>query len=207
MKLNVFAAVLLVFSTLAVAAPDADQLYASLERRLQALKTLEIRYKAVGSSGEDVVSGRMIWVKPDRFYHDTPEWTVCQNGNEQWRYLKGQNTLILEAASEQSEFSPQNALFNLKNSFQAASIQPNGDNHRVLILKSRKPDVPGEVTIEFPSQSDTPDEMAFSDSSGTDVHYRIVRWDENVKPDTSLFTPPGVPPENLIDFRAAGKGK
>ncbi len=191
----------------AFATPDPRPLYASLEQRLQALKSLEIQYRAVGLAGDDAVEGRMIWIKPDRFYHDTPEWTVCQTGEEQWRYLKGQQTLIREAANEQSEFSPQNVLFDLKKSFRAASVEQGADGRRVLKLESLKPDVPGGVTVEFPANGNVPDALVFSQPDGSNVRYTINRWDENVKPDPVLFAPPDVPPENLIDFRGAGKGE
>jgi outer membrane lipoprotein-sorting protein len=207
MKHNVLILGLLLLGLRATAATDPQPLYASLERRLQALKSLEIQYQAEGSAGGNVVQGRMIWIKPDRYYHDTPEWTVCQNGAEQWRYLKDQETLILEAAAAQSEFSPQNVLFDLKKNFHAVSLDESGEGRRVLKLESEKPDVAGGVSIEFPARANVPDAMAFSQPDGSVVRYNVTQWEENVKPDPALFTPPGVPPENIIDFRGAGKGK
>jgi outer membrane lipoprotein-sorting protein len=207
MKLNALILSLLAPICVAFAAADPGPLYVSLEQRLQALKSLEIQYQAAGSAGDNVVEGRMIWIKPDRFYHDTPEWTVCQTGDEQWRYLKKQNTLIREAASEQSEYSPQNVLFNLEKNFRATGLDEAPDGHRILKLETLKKDEPGGISIEFPRHKSIPDALTFVQPDGSTVRYVVTRWDENVKPDPSLFAPPAVPAENLIDFRAAGKGK
>jgi outer membrane lipoprotein-sorting protein len=209
MKAKVLAAVfLLAFTFPAVAAPDATQLFGELERRLQALKSLEIQYQATtDEGGNDTVAGRMVWMKPDRFLHDTPEWTLCETGNEQWRLLKGQQTLIRENVAEKDDFQPETILFNMSRSLKPKSLTVGGAGERVLRMESSNPQAPGYAVLEFPAHDDIPSMLEFQQADGTPLRYQITRWNENVQPDPSLFTPPSVPPENVIDFRGAGTGR
>jgi outer membrane lipoprotein-sorting protein len=207
MKRNLLTLVILVTAIPLFAASTGEQLAASLERHLQSLKSLEIQYQAVASGDDKAVEGRMILVRPNLFYHETPEWTVCRTDDEQWRYLKTQNTLILESASEDYTVSPQSVLFNLQKNFRVVALDTLPDGHRELKLDPSKRDVPGHLSLEFPSGADIPDALVFSQTDGGVLRYTITRWQENVKPDPALFTPPSVPPENRIDFRGAGKGQ
>jgi hypothetical protein len=204
MKTSIPLFALLLLATAALAEPSADKLYGALEQRLQSLKSLEINYQAEGAAlGDTVLKGRMIWVKPGRFYHDTPEWTLCQTDSEEWRFLKTQNTLIRERAADKEDWGPQTVLFHLSKSFHPASIDVDPDGRRLLTLESNDPETPGNAVLEFPSKADVPDEIDFHSSDGSLIHYRLVRWDENARPDAALFNPPVVPPANVIDFRGA----
>ncbi len=209
MKVKVVTALFLVALALpAIASPDAAQLYSALERRLQALKSLEIQYQATADGGgDDIVSGRMVWLKPDRFLHDTPEWTFCEVGDEQWRLLKGQQTLIRERVTEKDDFQPETILFNMSRSLKPKSLTVGAAGERILRLESGNPQAPGYAVLEFPAREDVPSLLEFLQADGTTLRYQITRWDENVQPDPTLFTPPNVPPENVIDFHGAGTGR
>ncbi|MBU0508989.1 hypothetical protein KKH27_09165 [bacterium] len=192
-------------AVVAAAEPAAKTLCRELEQHLQTLKSLEIRYKASGSGiGEETAQGRLIWVKPDRFLHETPNWTVCETGDEQWRYLKDQNTLIRERAPEQSEWRPGDILFYAASRFRPETLEHREDGTRVVGVRSMDESAPGEGIIEFPAEGIQPLALSIRPPEGGDVHYVIVEWTENGKPEATLFEPPDVPPENLIDFRAAG---
>ncbi|MFZ5434660.1 MAG: hypothetical protein ACOZB3_12910 [Calditrichota bacterium] len=173
---------------------------------MQSLKSLEIRYlaKDAGTEGDSVV-GRIIWDKPDRFLHETPSWTLCESNGEQWRYLKDQQTLIREAAPEQSEWLPETVLFSASSGFEPSSLTANEDGRRIVRLRSKDPAVPGEGIIEFSPNGIQPVSVSFISPDGANSYYRIVQWSEDLNPDTALFEPPEVPAENLIDFRSAGK--
>jgi outer membrane lipoprotein-sorting protein len=208
MKTSFQLCILLALVSVAFADVTADKLYGNLERRLQSLKSLEIRYEADGASlGNSVVSGRMVWVKPDRYLHDTPEWTLCQTDGEEWRLLKTQNTLIREKAGDKDQWGPESVLFHLNESFRLSSLDVAPDGRRSLTLESKDPQAPGDVTVEFPANTDVPDQLDFHQADGSLVRYQIRRWDENVRPDPSLFDPPEVPSQNIIDFRNAGGSK
>lgn len=209
MKAKALVALFLAALTLpAVAAPDAAQLFSALERRLQALQSLEIQYQATADeAGDQTVAGRMIWIKPDRFLHETPEWTLCEIGSEQWRLLKSQQTLIREAVADKSDFQPETILFSMSRSLKPKSLTIGAAGERVLRMESSNPQVPGYAVLEFPAHEDIPSMLEFLQADGTPLRYQITRWDENVQPDPSLFTPPTVPPENVIDFRGAGTGR
>jgi len=207
MKHNLLILAVVLVTAQLFAASSGEQLAASLERHLQSLKSLEIQYQAAGAADGKTIEGRMILVKPNRFYHDTPEWTVCRTGDEQWRYLKAQNTLIIEPASQDYTVSPQSALFNLERDFHVVGLDTLASGDRELKLEPVKSNVTGELTLDFPSGASIPNALGFTSPDGGVLHYTISRWDENVKLDASLFTPPSVPPENRVDFRGAGKGQ
>jgi outer membrane lipoprotein-sorting protein len=207
MKTKLLLIAVLTFGSAVNAAINPAKLQSDLERHLQSLKSLEIRYEAEGASlGEGSVTGRMIWARPDKFYHDTPEWTLCEIDDEQWRHLKVQNTLIREAALAQERWTPEHVLFDLGKSFHAKSVEKAGDGAQSLTLISTEPNAPGSVVLEFPPESRVPNRIRFQLPDGTATEYRITGWKENVTVDANLFTPPLVPPENLIDFRAAQEG-
>jgi outer membrane lipoprotein-sorting protein len=207
MKNSVLCAILLAVSV--GWTQPADQLYSALERRLQALKSLEIRYEAETAEVEgQLIAGRMLWEKPDRFLHETPEWTLCETGDEQWRYLKEQNTLIREDVRDnQSEWLPEEVLFNLRKNFRASGTGTSENGHRVLRLEPTDAAVGGEASLEFPVGQQTPDGLRFTSPDGTQLRYRISSWRENIAVDTALFSPPAVPVENIIDFRGAGQSR
>jgi len=148
----------------------------------------------------------MVWVRPNTFYHDAPEWTLCETGHEQWRFLKTQNTLIREAAKQDERWTPESVLFDLGKSFRAQSADVLGDGTRTLRLQSSDANIPGEVTLEFPPEEKVPNLIRFQLADGTVTEYRITDWKENIAVDPDLFTPPDVPAENIIDFRAATEG-
>jgi hypothetical protein len=197
----------LILSANCFAATASDKLFPALEQRLHSLKSLEIQYQAEGQTGDNVIQGEMVWVRPDRFYHDTPEWTLVELEGEQWRWLKSQNTLIRENIQDKNDYSPQHVLFNLKKNFRLKSLDILDDGRRILTLESLDSNLPGSAALEFPDGADVPDVLQFTQADGGSIRYRISNWIENSKPDQSLFNPPTVPPENVIDFRGAGTGR
>lgn len=180
---------------------SSKSLYRSLERHLQTLKSLEIHYRVTGAAPEGVVSGRMIFVKPDRFYHDTPAWSMCEHGTEQWRYLKDQQTVILER-SEAREWLPETLLMNIGKDLKPAGLITESDG-RVLLLRSGDALSPGGVNLYFAQGKKTPNAIQYEMDDGTVVRYDLDKWLENEDPAETLFEAPVVSPENLIDFRQA----
>jgi hypothetical protein len=142
----------------------------------------------------------MVWLKPDKFYHDTPEWTLCEHDGEQWRFLKAQNTLILEP-SEERDWLPETMLLNLSKDLNAESLEMQADGRMMLHLASDDPTAPQGVVLEFAAGSKQPDVIRYIQPDGADVKYGITEWNEKSTPSASLFDSPTVPPENLIDFR------
>lgn len=208
MKSSIFVLLVLSASVLFAAAP-AEELYSALERRLHALQSLEIQYEAVGEAVEgQQLAGRLLWVKPERFFHDTPEWSLCEAGAERWRYLKAQNTLIREdIRDDQSEWLPDEVLFNLRKSFRARTLDDTTAGRRILHLQPADPALSGEATLEFAAGSSRPDALEFRSPDGQALRYRIVTWRENAAVDETVFSPPDVPAQNLMDFRGAGQSK
>jgi outer membrane lipoprotein-sorting protein len=208
MKSSVLAALLLA-AWPSFAVTPADELYSALERRLQALQSLEIRYEAEGEAVEGgQLAGRLLWVKPERFFHETPEWSLCEVGAQRWRYLKTQNTLIREdVRDDQSAWLPDEVLFNLRRSFRASALEETDGGRRVLHLQPADPAMGGEAALEFAAGSSRPDALEFTSPDGTSLRYRIATWRENVSIDGSVFSSPNVPPENVMDFRGAGQGR
>lgn len=195
-------------SAQANAATPAEALCRQLEQHLQSLKSLEISYEADGpGAGDESINGRIVWAKPDRFLHDTPDWTVCETGAEQWRFLKQQNTLIRERASEESEWRPEDVLFHSSSRFRPDTLEVQDDGTRVVTLHSEQASAPGVGILEFPADRIQPGVLTIRPPDGGDIRYVIRDWVENEEPDASLFEAPEVPPENLIDFRAAGNSK
>ncbi len=187
------------------AAPSPAKLYSDLERHLQSLKALEFTYEAQGSAMSDGgLSGRLIWVKPNRFLHETPEWTLAEMGKQQWRHLKAQNTLILENGTQNERWTPESVLLDLGKSFRPASVDEQGDGTRELKLVSTDANMPGEAVLEFPPESTLPAVIEFHLADGTTTTYRINDWKENGTYDDAIFQAPDVPVENVIDFRQTG---
>ncbi|MCC6477400.1 hypothetical protein IT157_10140 [bacterium] len=178
--------------------------YLSVEQHLRSLSSLEIGYVATGSEIPESAEGRMVFLRPDGFYHDTPEWTHCEFRGLQWRYLKQQNTLILEDAEGRSEWTPESVLLNLSRDLEPEELRNNSDGSRTLILWAESALAAGHVEMKFARSSLVPDEITYLDDNGTTQRYAIRMWNESVKVDTSLFAPPAVPDENRIDFRGEG---
>jgi outer membrane lipoprotein-sorting protein len=200
--------VLLASALAGYAAPSPAKLYSELERHLQSLKSLEILYEAEGSAMTNGgVSGRLVWVKPDRFLHETPEWNLGQSDKLQWRYLKAQNTLILEENKLEDRWTPETVLLDLGKSFRPESVDEQGDGTRSLTLVSKDQNLPGNAVLEFPPESQLPDMLQFHLADGTETNYRITDWQENQTYDSEIFSAPDVPAENVIDFRLSGIGK
>jgi len=190
------------------AASPAETLCHQLERHLQSLQSLELRYEADGpGAGDEGASGRIVWVKPDRFLHDTPGWTLCEIGDEQWRYLKQQNTLIRERVVKGSEWRPEDILFHASSRFRPVTLEEREDGARVVTLHSETPNVPGEGILEFGAEGFRPTILTVLPPDGADIRYVITEWIENAEPEAALFDAPDVSPENLIDFRTVGSGK
>jgi outer membrane lipoprotein-sorting protein len=187
----------------------AEELYVALERHLQSLKSLEIHYEAQGQAVEsEPQSGRLLWARPDRFFHDTPEWSWAEVGAERWRYLKSQNTLIREdVRDDQSAWLPDEMLFNLRRSFRAGALDERQDGRRVLHLQPVDEATGGEAALEFAAGAPRPDALEFSSPDGQRLRYRLITWRENIPVDSSVFSPPDVPAENVMDFRGAGQGR
>ncbi len=207
MRIPIFRAVLLssVFIVAGnAAASPADELYQRLERHLQSLKTLEIEYTATGEAIGDVpLQGRMIWRKPDQFYHDTAEWTLCETGDEEWRYLKSQNTLILEISEDRESWTPETMLLNFRKDLKPTNLETSADGVQILFMKSSDPTAPQNVVLEFESNSAHPKQLRFETLDGADATYIINNWNDGARVDTTVFAPPTVPEENRIDFRKA----
>jgi outer membrane lipoprotein-sorting protein len=209
MKIKIFFNFLLIcVATNLLAATPAETLYSNVEQHLHSLKTLEIRYEAVGAAlPNGSLEGRMIWSKPNLFYHETPEWTLCETGDSEWRYLKTQNTLIWEDSKDQSTFMPENLLFVLSKDVQAESLEEKENGLRLLTIKTSSSDNAGKMTMELPAGSLKPERISFIQADGSKIQYRIRQWNESIKIDSALLIPPEVPSENRIDFRRAGKDK
>lgn len=190
-----------------IAAPSPAKLCSDLERHLRSLRSLEVRYEAEGTTiANGGISGHLIWTRPDKFYHDTPEWTLCEIGSEQWRHLKTQNTLIREVSNTREQWTPEHVLFDLGKNFRPASVDERDDGARVLWLASSDANVSGNVTLVFPPGSRVPDQIHIQMPDETETDYFLVEWNENIVVDSGLFAPPEVPAENVIDFRAAKEG-
>ena len=207
MKAKAISAAVLAVVLTGLAASSPAKLYSDLERHLQSLKSLELTYEVAGvNAAGSTVSGRLVWVKPDRFYHDTPEWAMAEIGRERWRFLKVQNTLIRELVTSAERWSPESVLFDLTKNFRAVGQDDLDDGTRLLRLESKHEDMPGSVTLDFASHARVPNRIRFESADGTLTDYRITSWRENGPHDESLFIPPTVPAENLIDFRSAAEG-
>ena len=180
----------------------AEEFYSSVERHLRSLPSLEIGYRASGPDfPEGGIEGRLVFRRPDGFYHDTPEWTQCETGSVQWRYLKEQETLLIEDAEGRSEWTPEAVLLSLNRELAPFDIvaQENGDT--LLILDAVSEQVSGQVDMVFAANKRVPKEIEFKGDDGIGSRYEILMWNETVDLDSSLFIPPAVPNENRIDFR------
>jgi hypothetical protein len=149
----------------------------------------------------------MYWLRPDYFLHDTPEWTHCDTRAEQWRYLKAQNTLIRETPQGRSDWLPESILLDISVELSPQELTKTESGQTVLILRSESPKSPGDVILRFEAENLHPFEIEYKGDDGSNTVYHITRWKEHAEIDTNLFTPPEVPTENLIDFRAAGGTK
>lgn len=204
MKLKVVM-VILGLAPLLMAADSPTEYYSRVERHLRSLPTLEVEYFAEGLAfGDEGMVGHMYWLRPDYFLHDTPEWSHCDTRAEQWRYLKGQNTLIRETPQGRSDWLPESILLDISVELQPRELSTAESGQTVLTLRSDSPNSPGELFLRFDEASLHPNEIEYMGDDGSTTVYRIVRWLENAAIDTSLFTPPIVPVENLIDFRTSG---
>ncbi len=185
-----------------IARTPGEQLYADLERHLQSTKSLELKYSASGTALTDgPLVGRMVFLRPAQFLHETPEWTLCESGADEWRYLKAQNTLILERVVEREDWSPEAMLLNLRTELRAKDLTKREDGTRILYLASDDASAPQTIVLEFARNALVPNVLRFEQIDGTSAVYQIDEWTENQEIDDALFLPPEVPDENRIDFR------
>lgn len=173
-----------------------------MERHLRSLPSLEIGYRATGDElPPEGIEGRLAFRRPDAFFHDTPEWTHCEVGGEQWRYLKKQQTLMLETAEGRSDWSPESVLLSIDKQLAPHELEPQTNGDTVLILDAVSDQVSGQVEMRFRPNTRVPSEILFKNVEGVGSRYEILMWHESVQIDSNLFVPPAVPDENRIDFR------
>jgi outer membrane lipoprotein-sorting protein len=204
--LKTSSAILLFFLSVASVQADeaASRFYKSVEQHLRSLQSLEIGYVATGSEIPEALEGRLVFLRPDGFFHDTPEWTHCEFRGQQWRFLKNQNTLILEDAEGRSEWTPETVLLNMSHDLTPEELVEESDGTKELKLWAESPLASGQVSMTFAPGSLTPGGIHYVDDNGTTQKYSIRMWNESVKLDTAIFTPPAVPDDNRIDFRGEG---
>jgi len=181
----------------------AEDFYGAVERHLRSLPSLEIGYRATGPDfPKEGLEGRLAFQRPNGFYHDTPEWTLCEFGVEQWRYLKEQQTLMLETAEGRSDWSPETVLLSLNRELVPFNLVATESGDTMLVLDAMSAQVSGQVEMTFAASKRVPKEIIFKDDEGNSTtRYEILMWHESVKLDSALFLPPEVQAENKIDFR------
>ena len=185
-----------------LAGTPAEQRFDKMERHLRELQSLEVRYTAEGEVFADsALGGRMVWIRPDKFYHDTPEWTFAQHGGEKWRYLKSQSTLILETVQGDDPQLPEEVLFALHEDVTAETlaIDPAESGAHKLILKATNEQAANEFWLWLHIDSDQPLKIAWRLPDGTVAAYRVETWRENISVDDGLFVRPDA--SETIDFR------
>ncbi|MBU1937246.1 hypothetical protein KKG05_07595 [bacterium] len=184
------------------AGTPAQERFDKMERHLRELQSLEVRYTAEGESFADsALEGRMVWIRPDRFYHDTPEWTLSQRGDEKWRYLKKQNTVILETVRDDDPQLPEEVLFALNEDVTAETltVDPAESGAYKLTLHATNEQTVDEFWLWLQADSDRPLKIAWRLPDGTIAAYRVESWRENIAVDDGLFTRPEA--NETIDFR------
>ncbi len=184
------------------AGTPAQERFEKMERHLRELPSLEVRYTAEGEVFADsALNGRMVWIRPDRFYHDTPEWTLSQHGDERWRYLKSQSTLILETVRDDDPQLPEEVLFALNEDVTAETlaIDPAESGAHKLTLHATNEQTADEFWLWLQTDSDQPLKIAWRLPDGTIAAYRVESWRENIAVDDGLFTRPEA--NEIIDFR------
>jgi hypothetical protein len=184
------------------AGTPAEELFDKMERHLRQLGSLEVIYTTEGPAFPDSgYRGRMLWVRPGGFYHDTPEWTLAQRGDDRWRYLKNQQTLILESVREDEPLLPEQVLFALRRDVQPDSLEidPSEDGAHKLTLTASGESGEGVLWLWFHGDAVTPFKLAWPLPDGTLAAYRVQSWRERVHVDDDLFVPPRV--DHVIDWR------
>jgi outer membrane lipoprotein-sorting protein len=184
------------------AATPAQDLFAKMERHLRDLNSLQVTYQAEGAAfPEGGERGTMVWVRPDGFYHDTPEWTLAQRGRERWRYLKDQQTLILEDVRPDEPLLPEQVLFELRQDVEPETVETDSGEAGALklTLSETGENEPGHVWLWMRPESVTPFKLSWPLADGTIVIYRVESWQENAPANDALFDAPHT--ENVIDFR------
>lgn len=200
-NIKIVTAILLVCAP-AFANKAAEAYYSGVEQHLRSLPSLEIGYHASGADFPTAgIDGRLAFLRPDGFYHDTPEWTHCELGTEQWRFLKEQQTLMLETAEGRSEWSPESVLLSLNRELVPFDLESGENGDTTLILDAISDQVSGKVLMTFSANKRSPKQIVFENDEGSGAHYEILMWHESVTIDSALFLPPEVPIENRIDFR------
>ncbi|MBK6910677.1 MAG: hypothetical protein IPH10_07040 [bacterium] len=185
-----------------LAASAAEEYYAAVERHLRSLPSLEIGYRAKGPEFPEAgLEGRLAFRRPDGFYHDTPEWTHCEVNGEQWRLLKEQVTLLLEDAEGRAGWTPEVVLLSLNRELSPYDLVSQADGDTLLVLDAASAQVSGQVNMLFAPNRRVPKRIEFVGDEGVTSSYEILMWHEAVTLDSSLFAPPAVPAENVIDFR------
>lgn len=186
------------------AGTPAEELFGKMERHLRELGSLEVVYTVEGIAFPDSgYRGRMLWVRQGGFYHDTPEWTLAQRGDDRWRYLKNQQTLILESVRGDEPLLPEQVLFALRRDVEPGTLEtdPTEDGAHKLTLITSDESGEGNLWLWFRGDAITPFKLAWPLPDGTLAAYRVQSWRERVRVDDDLFTPPRV--EHVIDWRVA----
>lgn len=186
----------------AIAGSPAEEFYASVEQHLRSLTSLEIGYRAQGPEfPPEGMDGRLVFRRPDGFYHDTPEWTHCEVGGIQWRLLKEQQTLLLEDAEGRAGWTPEVVLLSLNRELSPFELVKQESGETLLILDAASAQVSGQVNMLFEKGKLTPKRIEYMGDEGVSSSYDVLMWHESVQLDSALFALPSVPAENVIDFR------
>lgn len=189
------------------AGTPAEKLFGEMEHHLRQLHSLELHYTMEGSADDSMFSGCMIWVRPDTFYHDTPEWTLAQTAENCWRYLKNQQTLILEDIRSSETQSPEEILFALREDVEPETLEidPAENGAQKLTLRTSEEQIGGHLWVWINENATRPFKLAWPLPDGTIAAYRVVSWREEIDVDNSLFAPPEA--VQIIDFRPSKGGK
>jgi outer membrane lipoprotein-sorting protein len=180
----------------------AEDLFGKMEQHLRQLRSLEVVYIAEGEAfPEGGQTGRMVWTRPDGFFHDSPEWTLAQHGDERWRYLKAQQTLILEDVREDDPLMPEQVLFALGRDVEpeALEAEPSVGDASKLTLRAAVEEESSSIWLWVREGAVAPFKLAWPLADGTIVTYRIETWREDIVVEDSLFVPPEA--KQVINFR------
>lgn len=195
---------LLLLSIFSAQAETPREFYSRVEQHLRSLPSLRVEYLATGLAfGPEGVRGEMLWLRPNRFLHETPEWIHCDTRDEQWRYLKLQSTLIRETPEGRGDWLPESVLLDAGGDLKPVKLEEIESGDVKLTLTSQDQRSPADVVLSFAESKLHPLSIEILIEDGSDTRYEITNWVEDAEIDTNRFVPPEVPAENLIDFRSS----